>query len=243
MTSRPHYEDDLAYIHNTGYRGYIEGCAPGVLELLGNAGIREGLVVDVGCGGGYWAKRLVDAGYRALGLDISAAMIETARRVAPAAEFHVGSLWSYRFPPCRAVTALGEVFCYLADRSASRTRLKSLFQKIFRALGPDGMLIFDVSEVGLGKNQPRTFAEGDDWACLVDFEYDEAREQLTRHITAFRQHGGFYRRCREQHVVQLYRSRDVARLLREVGFRVRIVRQIGSQPMLPNRAGFIARKP
>jgi SAM-dependent methyltransferase len=48
---------------------------PGILEILDRNGIHDGLIVDLGCGSGLWARGLVDAGYRVLGIDISEAMI------------------------------------------------------------------------------------------------------------------------------------------------------------------------
>ena len=70
----PTYRDDLSYIHHVGFGGLAGGAAPGLLGLLREAGIREGLVVDLGCGSGLWARELTEAGYEALGIDSSAAM-------------------------------------------------------------------------------------------------------------------------------------------------------------------------
>ena len=46
----PAYRDDLSYIHHVGFGGLAGGAAPGLIGLLREAGIREGLVVDLGCG-------------------------------------------------------------------------------------------------------------------------------------------------------------------------------------------------
>lgn len=56
--------------------GLLTGCAPGLLTVLAEAGIHDGLVVDLGCGTGVWAEHLSDAGYQVVGLDISPATIE-----------------------------------------------------------------------------------------------------------------------------------------------------------------------
>jgi SAM-dependent methyltransferase len=239
---QPFYDEDLAYIHDVGFSRYVEGCAPGVLQLFAAAGFHGRLIVDVGCGGGVWAKRLVDAGYQVVGLDIAPAMIKRARAKVPAAVFEVGSLWDHRLPRCHAVTAIGEVLCYRTSRQP-RANLGSWLRRTFKALEPGGLLIFDVAEVGLDRNRPPTFAEGDDWACLVRFEYDVRHERLVRHITAYRKAGALFRRSEERHVLQLYRASQVASLLRASGFRTRVVRKFGSYPLLPGRVGFVARKP
>ena len=110
-----HYKEALAYIHDVGHGDFALGAAPGILEIFARNGMRGGLVVDLGCGSGLWAGELTRAGYRVLGIDISEAMVELARRRAPEAEFRVGSLFEAEIPPCVAVTATSEVLKYLFD--------------------------------------------------------------------------------------------------------------------------------
>jgi len=109
------YREDLAYIHDVGHANFALRSAPGILKVLEENGIPEGLVVDLGCGSGLWARELLRAGYRVLGIDISEAMVEIAREKAPRAEFRVGSLFEAEIPPCDAVTAVSEVLNYLFD--------------------------------------------------------------------------------------------------------------------------------
>jgi SAM-dependent methyltransferase len=79
----------------------------GSLATLKRSGIRKGLVVDLGCGSGLWARSLTDAGYEVLGMDGSAPMIALAWRVAPLADFRKGSFVDPELPRCDAVTAVG----------------------------------------------------------------------------------------------------------------------------------------
>jgi len=69
------YRRDLAWIHDAGFSGYALGAAPGLLRMLRRHGIAGGLVVDLGCGSGRWARELTGAGYQVLGLDQSPDMI------------------------------------------------------------------------------------------------------------------------------------------------------------------------
>ena len=73
------YESDLAHIHIDGYGFHWEGAAPAVLKWLRDAGIRQGKIVDVGCGGGQWLARLAEAGYEPVGVEVSPAMIRHAQ--------------------------------------------------------------------------------------------------------------------------------------------------------------------
>ena len=171
------YDTDLAYIHDQGFGDFARGAAPGILRLLRQSGIAEGQVVDLGCGSGIWAKELAEAGFEVTGVDISAAMIELARRRVPEATFHVESFFRFRLPACRAVTALGEVFNYLFDSTNSLRSLRRVCQDIFDALTPPGLLVFDVAEPGRCKGMAQRFNEGDDWACLVAYQHDVLKKQ------------------------------------------------------------------
>jgi len=236
------YGEDLASIHNIGYDFYARGLVPSLLEILKKAGLAGSVVVDLGCGSGIWAEKLHEAGYRPVGVDISPAMIALAQRRVPDAEFHVASFLDFNLPQCGAITAFGEVLCYQFDRSNNRRALARLFRRVYEALLPGGLFIFDIVEIGLDRGRAPTWRSGDDWACLVAFEHDDRRKQLIRHITTFREVGEHYRRGQETHCVQLYDRRDVARLLRQAGFRVRVVRHFGDYDLLPKRVGFTARK-
>jgi SAM-dependent methyltransferase len=237
------YASDLAYIHDQGFGAFAKGAAPGLLNLLCQNGIPNGRVVDLGCGSGIWARELTDAGYQVVGVDISPAMIELARRRAPEAEFHVKSFLRFRLPPCRAVTALGEVFNYLFDRTNSLRSLRRVCQGVFDALTPKGILVFDIAQPGRCKGLKQGFKEGEDWACLVAFHHDGSTRQLIRRIVTFRKTGDAYRWQEETHRQQLYSGRSIAQMLRDIGFRVRLVRSYGAYALPKRVVGLVARKP
>ncbi|HYV03249.1 MAG TPA: class I SAM-dependent methyltransferase, partial [Blastocatellia bacterium] len=75
MNSIKAYKADLAYIHDVGFGDFAKNSAPGLLEILRQNGIETGLVVDLGCGSGIWARELSKIGYSVFGVDISPAMI------------------------------------------------------------------------------------------------------------------------------------------------------------------------
>jgi SAM-dependent methyltransferase len=242
---KAYYKADLAFIHDEGYGDYARGAAPGILDAMARSGIRDGLVVDLGCGSGVWAQALIEAGYDVLGIDISGAMIEIARRRAPRAEFRVGSLFEVDIPPCNAITSLGECINYLFDAGNARRSLSHFFRRLYRALAPGGVFIFDIVEPGQSKPGVKTkaFTEGKDWVVLVEKEEDLRQMRLTRRIVTFRKDGGRYRRADELHRQRLFKAADVAAELRHAGFRVRTSRHYGQFRLPPARAAIIARKP
>jgi len=242
MTDPTAYESDLAYIHDQGYGGFARGSAPGLLKHLRETGIRDGRIVDLGCGSGIWARELVDAGFEVVGVDISAAMIEIARQRVPEAEFHVKSFLQFPVPPCRAVTSLGEVFNYLFDADNSLRSLQAMCKNAFNALSPGGLLIFDVAEPGRCRGRTQAFTEGVDWTCLVEYQHDEQNQQLTRRIVTFRKTGDAYRRHEETHRQQLFEEASIVQMLESVGFQVRPVRRYDDYPLAEGVVGFVARK-
>lgn len=239
------YGGDLAYIHDVGHADFALRCAPEILGVLARSGVRAGLVVDLGCGSGLWARELVKAGYGVLGIDISEAMVEISRQRVPEAEFRVGSLFETEIPPCAAVTAVSEVLNYLFVEESGRRGLASLFRRVYGALRPGGLFVFDLAGPGQlrGNEGVRTFSEGEDWAVLLEKEEDRASGIYTRRIVSFRALGGCYRREEEIHRQQLFAPAEISDELRRAGFRVRTRRSYGAYRLPRAHAAFIARKP
>ncbi len=239
-----HYRRDVAYVHDVGFRKFALGAAPGLLSLLKRHGIANGLVVDLGCGSGLWARSLLRAGYEVLGIDLSTAMISIARKRAPAAAFRRQSLLSARLPRCAAVTSMGECLNYRFDPANSSQSLTRLFRRVHRALVPGGVFVFDVLDRGrAGRLGPAArLAEGRDWAVLLRVEADGSRWEITRRITVFRRVGFSYRRSTEVHRLRLFDASEVARLLRRAGFHVRWLRGYGRVRFARDHVGFVAQK-
>jgi SAM-dependent methyltransferase len=239
------YQEDLAYIHDVGFGGFAQQSAPGLLGILRRCGVADGLVVDLGCGSGLWARELADAGYAVLGIDQSAALLHIARPRVPEARFRRASFLEADLPPCAAVTAIGEVFNYLFDPANGPEALAVLFGRVYQALRPGGIFIFDIAEPGRGGGPGRhqKHFQGADWAVLVETEEDKQAAILTRRITSFRQVGKLYRRAEEIHRVRLYWGTVVRAGLRHLGFRTRLLRGYGAFRFPVGLVGLVARKP
>ncbi len=228
MTS--HYGADLAWIHHTGFGEFAESAAPGLLELLWQRGVRDGLVVELGCGSGILARELTRAGFDVLGLDASPAMIALARETAPRATFAVGSFDAVEIPPCRAVVAMGEVLNY--------GTLEGVRRLLSRA--ETNLLIFDVAECGSYPPYDERRVEGDDWSVIAIKESDGTR--LTRRVLTFRMEHGTMRRDEEVHELALYDRATLRALLREHGYRVTIRRSYRTRRLPKGHAVYVAER-
>ncbi|SVC54106.1 uncharacterized protein METZ01_LOCUS306960, partial [marine metagenome] len=88
------YTKYLANIHDTGFGFFAKGASKGILEILRENNIREGHIVDLGCGSGILAKSLADNGYTITGVDLSHDMITLAKKRVPNANFVTSSFYS-----------------------------------------------------------------------------------------------------------------------------------------------------
>lgn len=238
------YGKDLAYIHDAGFGDFARNASAGLFEMLKQNSITRGLIVDLGCGSGIWARKLTDRGYDVLGVDVSPEMIRIAKNNAPRARFTAQSLFRFSIPKCRAVTSIGECLNYLFDREAP-SKMKSLFARIYDALEPGGIFVCDVAQPSAARcENPRIrVVEGKDWFVIAEVTKKLEQRLLSRRITAFRKIAGKYRRSDELHRQRLYSGWEIARLLRAAGFRAQLRRGYGDFQLPSTHVVLFARKP
>lgn len=241
----PHYGVELARVHHERFGMVARGAARELLARLAADGVTAGTVVDLAAGSGLMSRAVVDAGFRAWGVDISGDMLALARAECGAdATFMHGSLWDVDLPRCVAAAAVGEAFCYAVDPAAGLTALAHRLGDIHAALEPGGWLIFDVA--GPGRSGPGGERRGfwsDDRAPIGLHEAENlARRQLTRAITVFAREGELYRRVDETHVLQLYSPDEVEAALQRAGFAWERLPRYGELELPPGWHAYVARK-
>jgi len=236
------YLDDLAAIHVEGYGFHWEQAADPILRWLHDLGISAGAVVDLGCGGGQWLRRLADHGYQTTGIDVSPQMIRIARKNSPSSQYITGSFADVDIPTCDVVTSLGEPLNYLN----SGTAIKRTIRKVFRSLRQNGVFIFDVRHPANRAIPARDHNHaGKDWFCHARIEEDHSRGTIVRHITTFRKigRGNDFRRDQETHRLKVFSRAQTTEWLRAAGFRVRTKRGYGGYQLADRQSVFICRKP
>ena len=222
-------------MHHTGYSQHVERCSPGIIGLLRDAIPAGGHVLDVGCGSGLLAHRLLSEGYTVSGIDASPAMIELARDHAPGASFEVVRLPSRvepgahpGLPESDAVVSTGHVLNYL-DRAEIAHALVELAQ----ALRSGGLLAIDLMTEDFARQSEAraTHAKlADDWVIVTRFSRPQP-DRLDRDITVFRRMGEAWRRSDEHHCNVTFDAQEALQILRDNGVDAQQRRSFGEETL------------
>ena len=242
MNGELFYGQDLAYVHDQAFGHLAHAGGEALLRLLSRQGFESGLVVELGSGSGITAQLLTEHGYDVLGIEVSPDLVEIARGRAPGAEFVNASLMDAEIPACVAVAAIGECFNYAWDSRAGDEALPVVFSRVYEALPPGGLFLFDIAEPGRERGGPRRdWSEGRDWMLCLEASEDHTAQTLERRITVFRQLDNGFRRSDELHRLRLYEVQTVLDMLEEAGFEPRRLGAYGSAVHFGRgHSGFVA---
>jgi SAM-dependent methyltransferase len=239
----PYYRPDLARLHHLGFGFHADACAPGILHLLEPVRARGGLVVELGCGSGLLTRHLVDAGHRVVATDASPAMLELARAHAGGAEdIRRLVLPDDPIPGADAIVSVGHVLNYLADEAAIQRALVAIAE----ALGPDGVLAFDICDLEWGRsrrNAPDSGRVADEWAIVTQYSVPSP-SRFVRTMAAFvRNPDGTWRRDDERHENVLIDTREVPGLLAGHGVDATLGSSFGGEELPSGLRTVIGRRP
>lgn len=237
MDHEPYYRADLAHIHDHGFAFHADACAAGVLELLTDVRARDGLVLEIGCGGGALSRHLVAAGHRLVATDASPAMVALARdHLAGVAEVERLTVPEDPVPDADAIVSVGHALSYLPDADTLDRALVALAA----SLRPGGVLALDLCDLEWGRERRTSRPAGwvgDDWAIVTEFPF-EGEDRFIREMTTFvRTDDGTYRRGFERHHNVLVDTSMIPARLGELGLRAEIRPAFGSETM---PAGLVA---
>jgi SAM-dependent methyltransferase len=215
-----YYRHDLAFVHDRGYGGHADRCAPGILELL--APVHGGLVLELGCGSGALTRHLLAAGHRVIATDASADMLALARSVLGGdADLRLLTLPDDPLPPADAIVSVGHVISYLPDAAAVDRALTAAAG----ALRPGGVLAIDILDLDYGQiraGEPPLGRAEADWAIITEFSAP-APDRFVREATTFVPDGaGAWRRSHERHENVLVDTALIPARLAEVGVRATV---------------------
>ena len=148
-------------------------------------------LLDLGCGPGLYAERFNRAGYSVTGIDFSKRSIEYAKEQAAFG----GSNIEYIYQDYLTIDYVDQfdiitmIYCDYAALTVGDRR--TLLEKVYRALIPDGKFIFDVFTSKVRKDEAHTwysshgsgFFSEEPHICLESiYQYDEDKTELARHV-------------------------------------------------------------
>lgn len=187
-------------------------------SLMAAEGCEPDTICELACGTGSITSRLEARGYRMTGVDISADMIEVARKKTRRAEYVCENMARYcpekKFGACLCM--IDGMNYVIAPKLAER-----VFKNVRGCLEPGGVFIFDVSSRYKLKE-----IIGDE--TFIHSEYDVFYSWQNRYterynisdmlLNFFVRRGDTYERFEERHLQRAYTERELKVLLGRAGF-------------------------
>lgn len=218
--------------------------------LLKDNGVKEGIVLELGCGTGNVTRRLCGLGYDMIGVDLSPEMLQIAmEKPAPKGKDILYLCQDMRefelYGSVAAVVSICDSMNYITEAE----ELLSVFRLVNNYLDPGGVFIFDMNteyyyKYVLGE---QTICENRDegsfiWENFYDGETCINEFDMTIYVKG---RGDSYRRFEETHYQKAYKIGEVRGLLEKAGLKdVRVYKCLTAEKPTRNteRVYFTARK-
>ena len=190
-------------------------------EILNREELRPRTCVDLACGTGSVTAILAKKGLQVIGVDMSEEMLTVASQKAgeihPAPWFICQSLQELSLPRAvdMAVCALDSL-----DYITEPADCKEAIRRIYRALNPCGIFIFDVNTPEkLRAMDGQVFLdEDDDVYCVWRGEFDEDTNICSYGMDLFQREGDVWQRSFEEHCEYAYSREQLVDYLKAAGF-------------------------
>ena len=207
-------------------------------EILTAEGLRPRTAVDLACGTGTVSILLAQQGLRVIGVDMSEEMLTVAQQKAGDMDnpprFVCQHLQKLVLPRGvdLAVCALDSLD-YITDPNDCAEAIR----RVYRALNPGGILIFDVNTPEkLRAMDGQVFLDEDeDVYCVWRGEFDERTNICSYGMDLFQRQGRLWRRSFEEHREYAYSAEQLTGYLKGAGFTN--IRVYGDRRLEPPRSG------
>lgn len=193
-------------------------------DILEKAGIRDGLVLDLGCGTGSMTEYLAGKGYDMIGVDDSQEMLEAALEK----KYASGRDILYLQQDMRAFELYGTVravvsVCDCVNYMTEPEDLLRVFRLVSNYLDPGGLFVFDFNTTEKYRQiGAATIAENREQASFIwENDFEEGTRINEYLLTLFiGQEDGSFTRCMEVHRQRGYETDEVRDLLNRAGLDV-----------------------
>ena len=206
------FMDNIPYEEWTNY----------VKELLAEEGIKDGILLDLGCGTGSVTELLAKAGFDMIGIDNSEEMLDIAMEK----RYESGLDILYLLQDMREFELYGTVkgvvsICDSMNYILDDEDLLDVFKLVHNYLDNDGIFIFDMNTMYKYREilADHTFAEDREESSFIwENFYDEEEEINQYDLSLFvQEEDGRYRKYEETHLQRAYEQETVEALLKESG--------------------------
>ena len=210
LTNDVNYRETVAFYH----------------RIMEKEGVRPRTAVDLACGTGSVALLLAREGLQVTAVDLSEEMLSVAQMKAMELEnpplFICQPLQALRLPKAvdLAVCALDSL-----DYITNPQDCREAIQRIYKALNPGGIFIFDVNTPEkLRAMDGQVFLDEDeDVYCVWRGEFDEESNICSYGMDLFQRQGAVWHRSFEEHREYAYSSEQLTEYLKDAGFcRIRV---------------------
>jgi SAM-dependent methyltransferase len=220
MTTRSSYDEIAGMYHSLWADWYLPAALPALEKLFFERVPIGSRVLDLCCGSGHVTKELIRRGYRVTGIDNSRELIEAARRELPGADFQVQD--ARQFELAERFHAVLSTFDSL-NHILELDELRRVFDRVYRALRPDGVFVFDMNLAEAYAADLRQWSVDikDDSVGMVRGIYDDETKKASTELIWFvkKSAGNTWEQHRSVVEQRCYRLEEILIALNQAGFR------------------------
>lgn len=190
--------------------------------LLREYGVKDGLVLDLGCGTGSLTELLAEAGYDMIGVDYSGEMLELAmeKRAESGRDILYLCQDMREFELYGTVAAVVSI-CDCMNYITEPEDLVTVFKLVNNYLDPEGIFIFDLNteykyEVTMGDT---TIAEDREESSFIwENQYEKEDKINIYDLSIFvKEKGDLYRKYHETHYQRAHSLKEIKEAIAEAG--------------------------
>jgi len=190
-----------------------------IVRILHKEGIKDGLVLDLGCGTGRMTRLLAGRGYDMIGVDLSEEMLGIAKDQSPEDILYLmQDMREFElYGTVRAVVCVCDSLNYIMDEQ----ELLKVFRLVNNYLDPGGLFLFDMNTEHKYRDLigDTVIAEDRNDVSFIWYnEYDEKTRMNVIDLSLFvRERGNAYKKYQEIHEQRAYDPDRIRKLLCESG--------------------------
>ena len=193
-----------------------------VKELFAEEGVKDGILLDLGCGTGSVTELLSESGFDMIGIDNSEEMLEIAMEKRTESGLDILYLLQDMrefelYGTVKGVVSICDSINYILDDED----LLDVFKLVHNYLDNEGIFIFDMKTMHEYANvmADNTFAEDREESSFIWENYYDEEEEINQYdLSIFvKEEDGRYRKYEETHLQRAYEQQCVEELIKESG--------------------------